>query len=168
VVNPSYWVFEALTRFASRDKATDWKALSRSGLSLVQTARFGDRQLPAEWVSIKQSPTAAAGFAPEFSYNAIRIPLYMVRAGITDRNLLRPFMADAGGAGLSLVALNSSAVIATLSDPGYRIIPSLVACVVDKTPLPQGLLRFTATEYYPSTLQLLALSYLRNIPGGCV
>ena len=167
VVNPSYWVFEAMTRFASRDKATDWKALSRSGQALVQAARFSDRQLPAEWVSIKQSPVPADGFPVEFSYNAIRIPLYMVRAGITDRNLLRPFMADAGGPGLSLVELNSGSVTATLSDPGYRIIPSLVACVVDKTPLPQDLLRFTPTDYYPSTLQLLALSYLRNIPGGC-
>ncbi|MBS9720392.1 endoglucanase [Tianweitania sp. BSSL-BM11] len=167
VVNPSYWVFEAMTRFASRDKAVDWKALSRSGQALVQTARFGERQLPAEWVSIKQNPVPAEGFTAEFGYNAIRIPLYMIRAGITDRNLLRPFMADAGGPGLSLVNLNSGAVTATLTDPGYRIIPSLVACVLDKKPLPQDLLQFTPTDYYPATLQLLALSYLRNIPGGC-
>lgn len=167
VVNPSYWVFEAMTRFASQDKATDWKALSRSGQALVQSTRFGERQLPAEWVSIKQSPVPASGFTPEFSYNAIRIPLYMVRAGVTDRTLLRPFMADADGPGLSLVELKSGAVSATLSDPGYRIIPSLVACVVDKRAIPQDLLRFTPTDYYPSTLQLLALSHLHNIPGGC-
>ena len=167
VVNPSYWVFEALQRFALRDKATDWKALSRSGQALLQTARFSDRQLPAEWISIRQSPKPADGFAAEYSYNAIRIPLYLVRAGITDRNLLRPFAAGAGTQALDLVNLKTGTTITALTDPGYRIIPALVACVVDKTPLPQDLLRFVPTEYYPSTLQLLALSYLRNIPGGC-
>jgi endoglucanase len=167
VVNPSYWVFEAMARFSAKDKATDWRALSRSGQALVQSARFSDRSLPAEWVSIAGRPAPAQGFAPEFGYNAIRIPLYMVRAGITDRNLLRPFGADAGGPGLSLVDLRTGSVRTTLTDPGYRIIPALVACVLDKTPMPQDLRQFQPTEYYPSTLQLLALAHLRSIAGGC-
>ncbi|MFC5037388.1 glycosyl hydrolase family 8 [Tianweitania sediminis] len=167
VVNPSYWVFEAFTRFASQDKATDWKALARAGQALVKNARFSERQLPPEWVSLKQRPTPAEGFAVEFGYNAIRIPLYLLRAGIDDPALLRPFAEDAGGAGLSLVDLKTGRTHTTLTDPGYRIIPALVACVLDGTALPEDLLEFTPTAYYPSTLHLLSLAHLRALPGGC-
>ncbi len=167
VVNPSYWVFEAMARFALQDRATDWRALSRSGQALLQRTRFGNRQLPSEWVSIRQSARPAAGFAPEFSYNSIRIPLYLIRAGITDRALLFPYLPLRSSRGQDLVNLESNTITDTLSDPGYRILPALVACVLEKTPLPEDLRQFTATEYYPSTLQLLALSYLPNIPGGC-
>jgi endoglucanase len=55
-----------------------------------------------------------------------------------------------------------------LADAGYRIIPSLVSCVLDGTRLSDELQSFTPTDYYPSTLHLLALSYVRRHHRECL
>ena len=54
-----------------------------------------------------------------------------------------------------------------LTDPGYRMIDALVACNRG-TPVPEDLLHFAPTAYYPSTLHLLGLSYLASRGGKCV
>jgi endoglucanase len=53
-----------------------------------------------------------------------------------------------------------------MSDPGYRLIDALVACTRG-TPVPEDLLSFVPTNYYPSTLHLLGLSYLASRGGTC-
>lgn len=170
VVNPSYWVFEALSFFAGLQPDGPWDALRGTGESLIKASRTGPRMLPPDWVSIAASPKPAKGFPPEFSYNAVRIPLYLLRDGIEDRALLESLrtgmMADDGS--VRLVDLPSGDTVATLTDPGYRIIPAMISCALEKTALPDDLKTFQPTAYYPSTLQLLALSYARRTHPECL
>ena len=63
--------------------------------------------------------------------------------------------------------LKSGAVKDVLSDPGYRIIPALAACVAGGAAVPEELKSFQPTLYYPSTLHLLALSFLARNNGEC-
>lgn len=172
VVNLSYWVFEALPVMAQLAPATDWAGLSRSGLRLVQTARFGKAQLPTDWISVRgDKPVPAAGFDPVFGYNAIRIPLYLLRAGITDPALLAPFEAAWTGAaklGPSVVNVKTNAVEHPLDEPGYRILGAALACVSHGTPVPADLKTFAPTLYYPSTLHLLSLSFLTERHAQCL
>lgn len=171
VVNPSYWVFEAFSLMADLAPEADWRRVSKSGLALAKrSAAIGDAGLPPDWVSMRTAPRAAKGFPQEFSYNAIRIPLYMVRAGVRDRTLLEPYltkMADDAG-NVRIVDIASGETKSTLDDPGYRIIPALVACVLEGKPLPKDTLTFQPQHYYPATLQLLALSYARRTQAGCL
>ncbi len=88
VVNPSYWIYEAIPVMAALAPSDAWKQLSEDGVALLKTMRFGPRKLPAEWVSLSGQPQPAQGFDAEFAYNAIRIPLYLVRGGVTDKALL--------------------------------------------------------------------------------
>jgi len=171
VVNPSYWVFEALPVLAPLAPDGPWSQLTEGGEALVVAAmNIGPSRLPPDWVSLKAKPTPADGFPQEFGYNAIRIPLYLMRAGARDRSMLQAFqqnMVDAQGR-VRLVDIKTGATRQTLDDAGYRAIPALIGCVLDKKPLPEDVKRFAPTEYYPSTLHLLALSFARRRHPECL
>ena len=131
---------------------------------------IGPTQLPPDWVSLHSTPAAADGFPQQFSYNAVRIPLYLMRAGDRDRKMLESFsraMSDDSG-NVRLVDIASGRTAELLSDPGYRVIPAALLCTLDGTSLPADLKAFQATDYYPSTLQLLALSYVRRRHPECL
>jgi endoglucanase len=84
VVNPSYYVFPALQRLGSEMPHPAWERVWQAGVALMQEARFGRWQLPADWVAI---PTAgslrpAEQWPVRFSFDAVRVPLYMTWAGL--------------------------------------------------------------------------------------
>lgn len=172
VINLSYWVFEALPVLQQLAPQTDWQRLAKSGLDLTAASRFGQSQLPSEWISLHDgAPKPAAGFDPLFGYNAIRIPLYLIRAGITDKTWLGPFESAWRGAqmrGLPLINVETNQTAATLSEPGYRMLAALLACVDEGTPIPADLRLFSPTHYYPATLYLLAVSYLAERQSKCL
>jgi endo-1,4-beta-D-glucanase Y len=168
VVNLSYWIFEALPVLARLAPDPDWAALADSGRELVLAARFGPARLPANWISLHSAaPAPARGFDPLFGYDAIRIPLYLVRAGLLDRSLLEPFAKSAGAAAdaPAVVNLADGHAANALGDPGYRMIAATVACALDRKPIPVSLRTPAPTNYYPSTLHLLALATIsQNYP----
>lgn len=170
VVNPSYWVYEAFATLARLAPDTDWDAIGEAGLAVLSASLTGPRELPPEWVSLATRARPASGFPAEFGYNALRIPLYLARAGAGDPALLSGLaerMSEPGG-GVGIVDLSSGEARETLTDAGYRIIPALAACVTEGTALPDDLKRFEPTLYYPSTLHLLALSHLRLERPECL
>lgn len=169
VVNLSYWVFEALPVLAELAPAYDWAALGTGGLALLNGVT-ADGTLPPEWLSVARRPRPAEGFAPEFGYNALRVPLYLLRAGNPDPDLLRRLaeaMSAPDGA-VRLVDLATGGTKETLTDPGYRILPAAARCALDGTPVPGELGGFSVTLYYPSTLQLLAVATLREKHPECL
>jgi endo-1,4-beta-D-glucanase Y len=171
VVNLSYWIFEALPALAKLAPDTDWSALADSGRDLVLASRFGPDQLPANWISIHAvAPAPALGFDPLFGYDAIRIPLYLVRAGLVDRSLLAPFAKLWGSPSdpPAVINLADGHAASELGDPGYRMIVATVACALDRTPIPVSLRTPAPTSYYPSTLHLLALSTIAQNYPGCL
>ena len=169
VVNPSYLIFEAFPVLNLVAPSPLWKALADDGLAQIGTFAFSDRKLPADWVSVKTKPQPASGFPPEFGYNAVRIPLYLARANMGSPELLARLKGgmtlESGAAGT--FDLKSGAVKDVLSDPGYRIIPALAACVGGGPAVSAELKNFQPTLYYPSTLHLLALSFLARNNGEC-
>lgn len=169
VVNPSYWIYEAIPVMAALAPSDAWKKLSEDGVTLLKTMQFGPRKLPAEWVSLRRGPRPAKGFDAEFAYNAIRIPLYLVRGGITDKALLTRLLQGMTQDGApATVDLTTGRPKAVLSDPGYRIVNDVVACVVNGTELPASALQFAPALYYPSTLQLLGLAYIGEKHPECL
>jgi endo-1,4-beta-D-glucanase Y len=170
VINLSYWIFEAFLKFADLDEVTNWNRLGKDGLSLLEASRVGPRSLPADWMSVKTRPKPAKGFAAEFGYNALRIPLYMMRAGIIDRIALESLRngMSPDGTNVAISDIESGEVKENLSDPGYMIIPALIDCVLDKKKLPEAVRSFQPTLYYPSTLHLLSLSFVYSQHPECL
>ncbi|MBP1872861.1 endoglucanase [Ensifer adhaerens] len=170
VINPSYWIFEAfpvLNRVAPSPK---WESLRVDGESMLDALQLGPRKMPADWVSARTRLKAAEGFPAEFGYNALRIPLYLVRAGSDDAELLsrlRQGMLGSNG-DLLISDVATGAVRSALTDPGYRFVNHILACVLERVPLPDSVKVFSPTQYYPSTLHLLGLSYAKEKRPECL
>lgn len=170
VVNLSYWIYEAFPVFDEIAPDADWQAVSEDGIALLKQSLLGPRRLPPEWLSLQTRPRPAEGFPEEFGYNALRIPLYLMRAGVSDAGLLRTLadgMTTETGE-VAIVDIATGNVTNTLAEPGYAIIPALVGCVLDGTPIPPATRSFEPTLYYPSTLHLLSLSFLRVAHPECL
>lgn len=79
VLNPSYFLFPAWRDFGRRSHLKVWNKLTSDALALLENMRFGDSGLPADWVALNAdgSMAPATAWPPRFSYDAIRIPLYL-------------------------------------------------------------------------------------------
>ncbi|SFS34051.1 glycosyl hydrolase family 8 [Methylobacterium sp. yr668] len=172
LINLSYWIFPAFPRLALVAPEYDWAALTRSGLALLRQSRFGPSNLPTEWISAKEAPRPANGFPPLFSYNAIRIPLYLVWAGLVRPDDLAPFQVLWSGADrerLPIVDTGDGRKVEWLTEAGYMGLPALVACALDGTPFPEDARGDIGNQnYYPATLSLLALTAARMRYPSCL
>jgi endo-1,4-beta-D-glucanase Y len=166
VVNPSYWIFEALPVMAQLTGDQSWMQVQATGLRLLDTVAK-TKTAPAEWLSVKAEPKPAEGFPAQFSYNAIRIPLYLLRAGLADPARFGP-IRTAWANGTATIDLRSGKPVDPLPDPGYGILAASIACALDGTPVPAELKTFEPTAYYPSTLHLLSLSMLAERYPRCM
>jgi endoglucanase len=173
VLNLSYYVFPAFARLPLVAAEFDWAGLSRAGLRLIEKARFGPARLPSDWVSLKTGePQPADGFPAQFSYNAIRIPLYLAWAGFDQPRHHDGFLAaweKGERRGLPLIDLAQGQPALWLEERGYGALPALSACASRATTLPRALRSAQAGEhYYPATLSLLALTAARMRYPSCL
>jgi len=172
VINLSYYVFPAFARLALVAPEFDWAGLSETGLSLLDQTRRLSGPLPADWMSLKDDKVApAAGFAPAFSYNAVRVPLYMAWAGLGEREQYAPFMAlvkRTHGA-LAMIDVTTGKDLGPFGGDAIGAIGALVACVYEGAKAPRMMLASHAHEnYYPATLHMLTLVAMRMRYASCL
>jgi endoglucanase len=88
IINPSYYIFPALAALADAVPDPAWARLQADGLRLLRLARFGCWRLPTDWVEIVDGAVEqvmpAAGWPARFSWDAVRVPLNLAWAGLTD------------------------------------------------------------------------------------
>lgn len=92
-LNPSYYIWPALDAFAAADGGSAWGAVLRDGEQILGQARFGAHRLVTDWIEIDAggSIKPARGHAPQFGFDAVRVPLYL--AWSHRRAALAPFRA---------------------------------------------------------------------------
>lgn len=168
VVNPSYWVFEAFPVLDDLDPEGGWMEVHEDGRALMRTLTEG-QGLPADWVSLAGAePRPAEAFAPEFGYNNIRVPLYLMRDD-ADADLLARFAgAFAADDAPGRIDVTTGERLEEMGEPGYRLIGAALRCTLAGDPIPMDLQTFEATSYFGATLQLLTLDYLRRMHPGCL
>jgi len=171
IVNPSYWVYPALAALQALVPGSGYSQAAQSGTSILKQARFGPLNLPTDWLAVTADSVAPAPDRPEvFGYEGIRIPLYLMMAGLDDPALLTPFRdawAEAGGGDPAVIDVLDGKAAERLQDPGYRIVFALLDCALEGTRVPDPLRQFAPTLYYPSTLHLLALAALQDRYPQC-
>ena len=160
VVNLSYWVFPAIDRLELLAPGHDWAGLRKSGAQLLRESRFGPLRIPPEWLSIGSGkPAPAAKFERRFSYNAVRIPLYLGWSSQISSDQLRPFATmwnAAENLGPFILDIDDGQAGPTLDAPGYKLIFAFIQCVISNRPVPVELAMAKNDLYYPSTLALLS------------
>ncbi|MCQ4163027.1 glycosyl hydrolase family 8 [Roseomonas sp. GC11] len=160
VVNPSYYVFPAFPALAQLHPQGRWMALYEGGLDLLRQARFGRWGLPADWVRLAsgERPKPAWGWPPRFSYDAIRVPLYLNWAGLGEEPAARAalsFWTAFPQSGMpAWTDFRGDSIAPYTADPGMRAVALLVADPEARTTdLPAVRL---APHYYAAALTLLS------------
>jgi endoglucanase len=91
VLNPSYYIFPALTELGEAFISDKWKPLRDGGLTLLHAAQFGDYKLAPDWALVGDRwLQLAPGHEPVFGYNAVRVPLNIAWDN-PNSSLLKPF-----------------------------------------------------------------------------
>lgn len=85
VVNPSYYAFPAIRALAAAVPDPAWLDLTADGVALLRQGRFGRWGLPPDWLLVRRADgqvALSADWPPRFSYDAVRVPLYMAWVGL--------------------------------------------------------------------------------------
>ena len=163
VLNPSYWVFPALSAFAEADPEGPWAALHAEGLDLLRSARFGSRDLIPDWVRLTPEGDLVLSqrMGPLWGYNVVRVPLYLIWGGRHDH----PAVNALAAAPATKIDLASGEVVEAVDDPGFAAIRRLAGC---QDPIRKAAGSAALAEhYYPAVLQLLARMARREGERGC-
>lgn len=170
VINPSYYAFPALRVLATALPDQVWLRLVRDGLSLLRVGRFGRWGLPPDWLSLSKidgRPGLPRSWPPRFSYDAVRVPLYMAWAGMGEEPAVQSAIAFWQAAHTQLPAwvdLTTDRVANYAAPAGTRAI-AFFARMAQNAPLSGERLPLveSAGDYYSSVLCLLSGVALRDI-----
>lgn len=97
-VNLSYWIFPAFLSLNEIVPSLRWYELERSGLYLVNAARFGTAKLPADWMAVKPDGHGGLDLSllpdkPNYGFDAMRIPLYLLWDGKASADSVAPLLS---------------------------------------------------------------------------
>ena len=159
-VNPSYYAFAAMAELADAVPSPLWAKLRDDGVAMITAARFGAYHLPPDWLSIDGDGTLAParGWPARFSYDAIRVPLHLSWAGLTQPSMHEAFVKfwSEAGAQTAWVDLRTNERASYPAPPGMVAIAK-IATARDKTALPRDFPSIRSSpDYYSAALTLLA------------
>jgi endoglucanase len=161
VVNPSYFIFPAFADLAATEgEDSPWNSLYQDSLALLREARFGRWGLPADWLQLPRQggrPLPATGWAPRFSYDAVRVPLYLAWGGLAMEPAARAAVEFWTSASLPYQPAWTEFAGDKLAPypigPGHRAIAALAGHPVGPVALPSVR---DAADYYAGALVMLS------------
>jgi len=170
ILNPSYYIFQAFAELNRIFPEPTWEALSDSGKALIERARFGKWQLAPEWVLVAndEGVSLPTGFPPDFGYNAVRIPLYIIWAKPESLELLEPFAGFwkefADKETPATVNLETNALGVDPALPGMLAIAKLTMASVEKQQLTVPDIPMVAADevYYSACLKILVKMVIKE------
>ena len=86
VVNPSYYAFAAIRGLAEAVPDPRWQQLEYDGRRFLAESRFGRWYLPTDWEILPDQGRSkpADAWPPRYSWDAVRVPLQLVWAGVVE------------------------------------------------------------------------------------
>lgn len=163
IINISYWVFPALERLTVLTGDKVWEGLARSGEAYLARASNNKSGLPADWNTLRRNKGVVGlsrKFTTEFSYNAVRVPLYLAWSSRDRSTSLKRFHSNwvgRSGTKLNRVDVKRNRVRGTFGELGYRAIAAVVDCSVQGKRFPSNLRTKLDKHYYPASLHLLSI-----------
>ena len=163
VVNPSYIVFPAMRELAETTHSPAWTRLNQDGLSLILGGRFGRWMLPPDWLLINGKTGVlepAPGWPPRFSYDAIRVPLYLSwsrQMPVALEEQFHAYWSQNGGTFPAWTNLQTNEAAIYAAPSGMRAVGLMAeASSGSGEPGPDFPTVASATDYYSAALTLLA------------
>ncbi|MFC7473305.1 glycosyl hydrolase family 8 [Dankookia sp. GCM10030260] len=173
VVNLSYYVFPALRRLAQAVPDAAWARLAADGLTLLRRASFGRWQLPPDWLQVARRDGAlapATGWPARFSFDAVRVPLWLCWAGLRQEPALvraNRFWAASAPPPPAWVDLQTDSPAPYPASPGVAALVRLAASDGKTGPLhPHPREIVDSVDYYSTVLILLSAWALEEAKGS--
>lgn len=173
VVNLSYYVLPALQELGRELRDATWTRVEMDALALLEEARFGQWQLPPDWLEIQADNGAlriARNWPPRFSFDAVRIPLNLCWGGSGAHAVVRAcadFWTHRGpGAPMpAWTELPSNVLAPYPANPGIRAVALLSKALRDGAGARAVLPRVAQAqgEYYSAALVMLARMAWRDL-----
>ncbi|MFS2221804.1 endoglucanase [Pantoea sp. B65] len=167
IINPSYFIFPAWKSFYEQSHDPVWLALRKGALHILDKAHFGEAKLPADWLWVNNAGEVkpAQGWPTRFSYDAIRIPLYLSWSdpGASQLIAFQHFWAryDRNNTPAWINISGGEAAGYSLSGGGLAI-----RDLIMKDPKPAESSIIPDEGYYSSVLHLLALQAQKRQGSG--
>ena len=164
-INPSYYVFPILAEFAEAAPSPIWDKVRDDGIALVQEGRFGQWQLPPDWLRVSRVDGALSphpNWPARFSYDAIRVPLYLAWARVAPDDVSTAFCSWAAAYRVqpAWVDLTTNINATYPAPPGMVAIARIAAALQrgdNKADVPGGFPPVrTSPDYYSAALILLS------------
>ncbi|QFU09778.1 putative endoglucanase precursor [Rhodobacteraceae bacterium THAF1] len=172
VINPSYYMLRAMEDLGKAYGAPRLVTAAANGdVLLAELARMGP--VP-DWVEVTESGLSRSEqFSANSGYEALRVPLWMIWSRKPEHPALttafRPETARelSGELAATVVDYKTGAVLETSTEPGYRAVSSLAACMVQNQP-GSAMPPFDPEQtYYPGTLHLFAFLAQIEVTPEC-
>lgn len=174
ILNPSYYVFPAFHRLARAVPDPAWVKVAADGLALMRAGRYGKWRLPPDWVALNRTDGSLSlalpeNLAPRFSYDAVRVPLYLSWARLGGEAVVGGavgFWADSAHPYVpAWTDLTNDAIAPYAAPPGVASIARLAAAQrVGALGQPAGLQRVAAApDYYSAALGMLVRLAWRDV-----
>jgi endoglucanase len=184
VINPSYYAYPALRALARALPDPAWLRVAADGITLTRLGRFGRWGLPPDWLAVSRldgALTLPTDWAPRFSYDAVRVPLYMAWVGMgqepgltgpaefwTDprhrhipawadltTNFTSPYAASPGIVSVAALAMSQRAAAGQASFPPSAVVRP------GRFPMPGNIIA-NMPNYYSGALSLLCTLAARD------
>ncbi|MCB8883471.1 hypothetical protein ACELLULO517_24700 [Acidisoma cellulosilytica] len=162
ISNLSYSNFVAFRELSVIDPSPLWQVLGLDALALIEAARFGQWQLPPDWLALPLhggDPVVATGWPPRCSYDAIRVPLNLVWS----QNLpaavatsFENFWSTAASYQPAWADLKTNAVSTYAAAGGLVAVRQITSATSPQLGLPALPQVQQCTDYYSSALTLLS------------
>lgn len=151
--NLSYWVLPAFEAFKQVHDPEFWTKLIETGLRIMGYSFFGRFQLPPDWLLLAD-PVVAFGEPPKFSYDAIRVPLFLAWTKKSDHPTLQRFKAFAKNSDFPAAVTLTNDVAKVEKAPAFALVGQVVERVGKEKTLAPG--TAIPQDYYGKALMLLA------------
>ena len=172
VLNPSYYVFPAIRALAQAVPDPAWVRVAADGLALLRAGRFGRWKLPPDWMAVAKADgtvSLAEDFPPRFSYDAVRVPLYLAWARLGTEPAIADstaFWGDSSHPYLpAWVDLTSNTIAPYAASPGIAAVARLASAQMagTVTELRGFPALASAPDYYSAVLGMLVRLAWRDI-----
>lgn len=153
-VNLSYVLLPLVNELSkSGSFQKEWSELQQTYLSMTAYAYFGDYGLPADWTDLTDpvAPTSKPELTTRFSYDAVRVPLFLMWAGHKSHPAVRRVKSFYEKTGRSWVDLRTG----ELSPYGLNPAQKNLLQWMNGKPVEVDSL---AADYYQASLQILTLA----------
>ncbi len=161
VLNLSYYIFPMLAELNGAYPSADWERVRRDGVALIEKARFGRWSLPSDWVDVSKAGgavTLAKTFPPRFSWDAVRVPLFLAWAGEAPEvvQAASAFWSQNNNHAPAWVDLRSGAVADYAVCPGVQAIGAIAEQAGCKSKRVAKVPSVANDVYYSAALTLLS------------